>query len=296
MTPESSAAAWPVAVFAHNEQKRITASLESIEHAAAGHPVEVYVLANGCTDETEARVREYSRTHPAIHLVSIGRGDKANAWNEYVHRHLPAGADCSFFIDGDVRAEAGAFQRLYDALARAPHAVVSSAVPRTGRNREQFERLIVADREVAGNLYCIRGTFLDRLRAGKVYLPVGLIGEDGWVGAFAKSDLDPHRPWDDMRVEPCPTAGFFFDSISLSPSGAIKYWQRLKRYSLRDFQNCMLGHLLKNQGMAHMPADVNELYRHYAGVCTLRWRGLNTVSDVLVLQQIRRRQRALLSQ
>src|SRR5262245_16650447 len=48
---------WALAVFAHNEAGRIRPALESVVRAAAGQAVEVFVLANGCTDRTSAEVR-----------------------------------------------------------------------------------------------------------------------------------------------------------------------------------------------------------------------------------------------
>jgi glycosyltransferase involved in cell wall biosynthesis len=43
---------WSVAVFAYNEAQLIRDTLESIEAAVAGHPIEITILANGCKDAT----------------------------------------------------------------------------------------------------------------------------------------------------------------------------------------------------------------------------------------------------
>jgi len=48
----SSNPSWSDAVFAYNEAQLIRATLESIEAAIAGHPIEITVLVNGCKDAT----------------------------------------------------------------------------------------------------------------------------------------------------------------------------------------------------------------------------------------------------
>jgi glycosyltransferase involved in cell wall biosynthesis len=291
--PAQSNRAWPLAVFAHNEGERITVCLNSLEAAAAGHPLDVFVLVNGCTDDTEQRVLEIASRNPWVHLVPIALADKADAWNTYVHGHLPPDAEFSFFMDGDVTAESGAFPALLDALARAPEAHVAAAVPRNGRNREDFEKQIVEEHGVAGNLYCIRGAFLNRLRTLAVRMPIGLIGDDGWVAAFAKWDLNPQGTWDNARVEPCPEAGFIFEQIPVSWKGAVKYWRRMKRYSLRQYQNRMLGVVVKRGGLSALPREVDQLYLEAAEHCRLKWNGVSTLSDIVALRHIRERRQAL---
>jgi len=43
---------WSVAVFTYNEAQLIRATLDSIEAAVAGYPIDITVLANGCKDAT----------------------------------------------------------------------------------------------------------------------------------------------------------------------------------------------------------------------------------------------------
>jgi len=110
---------WPVAVFAHNEARNIIACLDSLQ-AAATHPLACHVLANACTDRTEALVRDYAASHPDVHLVSIAPGDKANAWNVFVHEVVPRADTPCFFIDGDVRAIPGSLDVMARMLAQTP--------------------------------------------------------------------------------------------------------------------------------------------------------------------------------
>ena len=137
---------WPVAVFAHNEARNIIACLDSLQ-AAASHPLECHVLAIACSDRTEALVREYSATHPNVRLRSIALGDKANAWNVFVHEAAPHGASHYFFIDGDVRATAGALDIMAHTLTRHPQANGVSALPQSGRGVAAFQRDMLKEME-----------------------------------------------------------------------------------------------------------------------------------------------------
>src|SRR6516162_3667694 len=101
---------WCVMVLAHNEERRIKACLDSVFHGEPGHGVDVYVMANGCTDRTEQLVRDYRSHHPTVHLVSIAMGDKCNAWNVFVHETIPKmcpGKSIYYFMDGDAQLVPG---------------------------------------------------------------------------------------------------------------------------------------------------------------------------------------------
>lgn len=280
--------AWPVAVFAHNEERNIIACLQSLE-AASSHALECYVLANACSDRTEELVADYARTHPNIRLVSIRLGDKANAWNVFVHEAAPRNAPCYLFIDGDVRASAQAIDLLAAGLAQTPHANAASALPRSGRNVEKFRRDMLAEKGVAGNLYALRGSFVERIRDLHIRMPIGVIGEDSLVGAMLKWDLRGDTRWDNDRVRIVPEAGFEFEPMSYArPSQWKKYIRRRVRYSIRGFQNRMLGRAIQPAGFAALPERVEELYRRHAEMLRLQWRGLDTLFDWLAIKQIGR--------
>src|SRR5690606_36562524 len=157
-----SDADWAVAVFAHNEADNIERCLNSIR-GHASRRIHAYVLANGCSDETESVVRSYAERNDWVSLVSIARGDKCNAWNVFVHEVAPA-AQIHFFMDGDVWAEAGAFDALGDALSSDTRAMAAAAAPSTGRAKAFMEELVCTHRLLLGNLYALRGTFVQAAR------------------------------------------------------------------------------------------------------------------------------------
>ncbi len=280
-------ASWPVAVFAHNEARNIVACLDSLQAASAVPPA-CYVLANACTDATESLVREYARTHPNVHLVPIVVGDKANAWNVFVHEAAPAGQALYFFMDGDVRATSGALDVMARTLEGEPHANGVSALPMSGCGVEAFQRDMLRDRGVAGNLYGLRGAFVERIRAQGIHMPVGTIGEDALMGAMLKWDLRGDTRWDDGRVAVAREAGFEFDSVSpWRLREWKKYFRRRVRYSVRGYQNKMLGRAIQPAGFEALPPNVRELYPRYPDLLKMKWRGGDTLFDWLAIREIR---------
>lgn len=276
----------PVAVFAHNEARNILACLESLGKAAQ-QPLECYVLANACTDRTEAIVREYSHTHPNVHLVSITLGDKANAWNVFIHEMAPCTCDYYFFIDGDVRATPGSVNAMLDTLAQHPHANGVAALPKSGRGVAAFQRDMLKNNGIAGNLYGLRGSFVERIQAQHIRMPVGTIGEDALIGAMLKWDLQGDTRWDNERNAVALNAGFEFDSISpWRISEWRKYFRRRVRYSIRGYQNKMLGRTIQPGGFVDLPEHIDALYPRYRDLLHVNGHGLNSFFDRLAIKEI----------
>lgn len=278
---------WPIAIFAHNEARNILRCLESLQPAAK-HRVACYVLANACTDRTEDIVREYSGSHENVHLISIALGDKANAWNVFIHELSPRDRDCYFFMDGDVRATAGALDAMLDTLAHHPHANGVAALPQSGRGVAAFQRDMLKNNGVAGNLYGLRGSFVERIRVQHIRMPVGTIGEDALIGAMLKWDLSGDTRWDNDRVAVARHAGFEFDSISpwRIPEWR-KYFRRRVRYSIRGYQNKMLGRAIQPDGFMALPAHIDDLYARHADLLLVQGPGLNSFFDRLAVREIK---------
>ena len=280
---------WPIAVFAYNEGENIIRALDSLIAASDGHPIRPVVLANGCTDDTEDKAVEYAASHPYVQVLSIARGDKANAWNVFIHDVVSTGEPV-FFMDGDVEVLPGALVALAETLANAPNANAVTALPASGRSRQQtWDHFASGAPGLQGTLYALRGTFVRRLRAMGVRMPVGYMCDDDLICSLALSDLDPPQGWKHDRVAVAwdQRARFCFRPFSpLSPRDLHKHWRRVRRNSLRRYHAKMLGPLLKNRGLAAMPRHVDELYK-YDNLCRLEWRGFATLTDWLALRHIR---------
>lgn len=289
---EVSRAMWPVMVLAHNEARHITACLDSLYAAERGREFEIFVLANGCTDNTEELVEAYAKKQPGVHLVSIQMADKCNAWNVYIHDVIPrrvAGRDVYFFMDGDARACPGALSELTRALDADRHAQAAAAVPFSGRSMERERAELLEQRGLVANLYALTGKFVMHLQQTRVRLPLGLEGDDGLIGALVKWNLDPRQQWDNRRIVPCANAGFIFESMSWRRWKDWKaYWRRKIRYARRRYEFELLGPRLKGGGIEALPVSITELYR-YSTACKLRWSGIDTLFYWLALRQLRRR-------
>jgi len=83
-------------------------------------------------------------------------------------------------------------------------------------------------------------------------------------------------------------AGFAFDSVSpWLPREWKKYFRRRVRYSVRGYQNKMLGRAIQPAGFESLPQHVRALYPRYPELLSVRWRGLDTLFDWLAVREIR---------
>jgi glycosyltransferase involved in cell wall biosynthesis len=287
---DSSQRCWPVMVLAHNEERHIGRCLESIFAADPGAPLQVYVMANGCSDRTEDIVRQHAARDPRVHLVSIKLGDKCNAWNVFIHETVPAecaGNDIYFFMDGDAQVTTGSFSAMERVLRQDQNANAVGAPPASGRSMKHDRDELLRDRGLVANLYALRGSFVDRCRKIGVRIPLRLEGDDGLIGALVRWDLNPKNPMDAKYIAPCPEAGFIFESFSLrSLSHWRAYWKRMVRYGRRRYEFSLLAPHLKAGGIAAMPVDIREVYVD-ANRLPLKWDGVYTVTNWFALREMR---------
>jgi hypothetical protein len=284
---------WSLALFAHNESGRIRPALESIILAAGDHDVEVWVLANGCTDSTTEQVRACATVLPNLWLAEIEVADKANAWNVYVHDLITpdwAGAiETYFFMDGDVTLERDALGLLAAALKLALSAKAAGGMPATGRDRASWRARMVRNGTLAGNLYALRASFVDAVRQKQVRVPMGMVFEDSLVSWLVATQLGRTRTaGSDPQCIFCANAEFSFGSLSLRrPADYRLYLRRKWRYARGGLQLEMLVNVLRVQGLAAMPAHVHDLYVTAPLPSPMRWAGLDTPLRLLAVLWIR---------
>ena len=192
-----------IGVFAHNEAATIEQALKSIVNATPGKEIAVFVLANGCRDETTAIAKSCADFLPDLSLIEIDLADKANAWNLFIHDVFSddeaAEIETWFFMDGDVELTAEAMLRLDESLEDSPHADAAGGMPGSGREMEFRRQQMVAAGMLAGNFYALRGTLINRMRQADIRMPIGLIGEDffvSWILASVgwESDIPNDKP------------------------------------------------------------------------------------------------------
>jgi glycosyltransferase involved in cell wall biosynthesis len=244
-----------VAVLAHNEQRRIASCLASLP---LGDPhVAVHVVVNGSRDQTAAIARGFLGV--TVHEYELG--GKARSWNRFVLDTPGIAAKTFVFVDGDAEVLPGSVGVLARTLDDDPEANAAAALPANGRRAETYRAELAGSHGLFGDLYALRGTFVARMREAGLRLPEDLVGDDGLLGAMAKTDLGSEDEWRDERVVPCPGAGFLCEPARLSSPGSLmRQYRRMVNYSTRHFQNRMISAIMRGPGPAGLPQRMAMLY------------------------------------
>lgn len=244
-----------IVIMAHNEERRIAACLASLPLGEAG--IEAHVIANGSTDRTA----EIARGFGGLDVREYEVGGKARSWNRFVLDQAEP-AQAFVFVDGDAQVTTGSIDALLETLAANPHANAAAGMPRNGRGAAQYREYIAQENGLFGDLYALRGSFVDRFRASGIRLPEDLIGDDSLVGALAKTDLENEDHWVEERVQPCRDAGFLCEPTRLSLGSLAGQYRRLVNYSVRHYQNRIISEIMRGPGPAALP---RQLASRYAG-------------------------------
>jgi glycosyltransferase involved in cell wall biosynthesis len=282
-----------IAVFAHNEERRIARCLESLTWASRDpEQIHVKVLINGSTDGTEQIVRDWAASHPNVEPVVIALGDKANAWNTYVYSGIAFDRNL-YFLDGDCWLPPYTIDVLEEEFARSA-ALCIAPLP---LNVSDSLRAFLTGRSLpCGTLYGLRGEFLRRLVAAGIRMPVGFIGDDNLVASLVKSDLSDHfEDFDHSRVRVVDRVGPVAHRPPLREAIRLQR-RRLRRYALRSIQRELLNVYVRKFGLRKMPATAKELYRLWREPGLgfyFRWRGLETPYVWRALWQVVREARSL---
>jgi glycosyltransferase involved in cell wall biosynthesis len=249
-----------IGVLCHDEERRIAGCLESLLPQAGGIPI--HVIVNGSIDRTAEVARAVSGSTIIVH--EFAEGGKSRSWNRFVFDTLDAFADVHIFVDGDAQVVPGSVTALADALQRDGHANLASAVPRSGRKAASYRAQMQARRDVFGALYAVKGDLLERMKARGIRLPEDLIGDDGLLGAIAKTDLENESRWDDARVVVCEAAGFLCETVALTDPGTLRMqYRRMIGYSMRHFQNLIISEIMRDAGPVGLPRRLSSLYRDH---------------------------------
>ena len=231
-----------ICMFAYNEEKHIIDSIKSVFANIDSLCQQVFVLANGCTDNTVALLLSMQTSYSRLCVIELDIGDKCNAWNHYVHcmtQQTPNVAT-HFFIDADVKFTPHVFPTLHQQLQTSP-CVVVAGMPVSGRNKAYYQELVTDRACFFGNLYGMSQRFVERIKQQAFYLPVGLNWIDSFLTKAVNTDLsfDPHnRP---NRVTYLQGHGYYFASLSpFSIDDLALYKNRIARYELGKLQEIIL--------------------------------------------------------
>lgn len=206
---------------------------------------EIIVFANDCSDDTAERARaalkvSFAGRPVAIRVHVTPEGGKTRSWNSLVHHVADPATDLFVFCDGDIT-----FAR-HDAIAQmvtmwetdpVARAVTGNVVKDLYRKPDKtlFDRTSLAlsrdahlPNALNGSLYVIGGA-----EARKMWLPVPLPGEDGFLSALIKTDGFTEPPVEQRVISPDePThfyeahtlAGFFRHEKRITMGSTINGW------------------------------------------------------------------------
>jgi hypothetical protein len=253
--------AWSIAVFARNEAAVLGPCLASLAAAAAGRDAVVTLVLNGTTDnsaaELEALVREAGI---AIDVQQIAFGDKSNALNQFIHVLRPQ-AQTYFFVDAYAMLDRGALAALDRQLADNPQANAAAAVPSSGRTAAATRAAMVKTPALHGSLFALRGTFVERLAAAGLRLPVGLYRGDGLIGSFIVHNLDAMgHPWTPALVTVAPEATWTVKPLSMLKRRDVRRrLARLLRQGRGSLEDAAIKESVYHQGFAGLPQYADRM-------------------------------------
>ena len=270
-----------VIVLAHNEERRIGACLESLPVGETG--VSTHVVVNGSSDRTA----EIARTFGGVAVHDWEQGGKSRSWNRIMLETPGIEADCYVFVDGDAQVLPDSIDALCEVVAENG-VNAASGLPANGRKVDEYRASMLREHGLFGDLYALSGDFVRRLRASGQRLPEDLIGDDGLIGALAKTDLGHERDWRDERVVPVESAGFLCEPVSLNFASLRLQAKRMRNYSVRHFQNRIISQIMRGEGPGGLPNHLSTLYPQYLPRFRPRWDPRFYWFDRLALTQMRR--------
>lgn len=209
---------WAIVVFASRESLGVLIRTIKAAQIAAQGTAGIDIVINGNSPLALALSDHLDNpefVHEAIHVKvwDIAMGDKANAWNQYIHR-IWAGESIAFFIDGYVRLNPNSVTLLGEAIAKRADALGGTGVPNGGPPSDALP-----ENGFHGNFCCIKGSTIKQMRQQNISLPLGLYRVDSLMGALLNLDLDPiNNVWVQSRIYVHPGASWQTDP---------KHWWRI---------------------------------------------------------------------
>jgi hypothetical protein len=269
---------WTIAIFSARETvATLLRCIHATVAACEGGNATIEVLVNGNRSLADATQHSIdTMTVPdgiTVRLWFITFGDKAHAWNQYLH-DIWEGSDTTYFIDGYAEVQSDALRLIHDGLAVHQDALGATGVPTCGRTAATLRASLLADGGIHGNLYALRGSTMKALREAGFRLPLGIYRTDPLIGAVLMYRLDPaNNKWDSKRVLVQDGATWHVDPVV--------WWHRkhlvanIKR-KIRQSQGTLENlaareHLtLKRLAPAALPETVNEFVANWLSADTGR--------------------------
>jgi hypothetical protein len=137
-----------------------------------------------------------------LRLWSIPYGDKANAYNEYIHKIANPNLD-SVFIDGYIRPTPGSIGQLRQTFAEFPESIGTSAVPSMGFAARSLRERALRLGGFNGSLCAIRSSAILEMRRRTIRIPLGIYRKDSFLNSIFSWGLNNlNNEWEPFRWIP----------------------------------------------------------------------------------------------
>ncbi|MET1115744.1 MAG: hypothetical protein ABWY08_12440 [Comamonas sp.] len=282
-----------VAIIASREDiATLKNCIDSVIRACKDQAAVIDILVNGNAQLAQdvMQTRFFSPEHCRLRIWNIKQGDKAHAWNEYVHRIWPGRGD-AYFLDGYVEVEENALDALAASLRAAPDALAASGVPSSGRSALRTRELMLREGGFQGNLPVLGMQTMQQLRHSGFRLPLGLYRTDSFTSGLLMFGLDPaSRPWDKKHIAVAPEATWTVRGLGrITYASIVSQCKRILRQAQGELENravrehmvvkCLAPNQLATtvqaligRWIAEQPAQARQLFRKNPLCAYAAWR------------------------
>jgi hypothetical protein len=266
---------WAIVIFASRESLAVLISTIKAAQIAARGVAEIDVVVNGNNGLAVALTKqlgdpEFASDETPVKVWKIAVGDKANAWNQYLHQ-IWSGQQIAFFIDGYVRLNPDSVSLLGDSIANQVDVLGGTGIPNIEPSTITKSSQPAPESGFHGNFCCLTDAAIEKIRLQHICLPFGLYRVDSLMGAMLSVGFDPARnAWVGSRIYVHPAASWQTDS---------KHWWRISdiraqikrtfRQSRGVLENLAArDHLVvRKQPPEMMPATATELILEWVQRC-----------------------------
>lgn len=196
-----------IGIFAHNEQNNIRNIITDISEQTVfrdqQNEIKIFLLANGCTDDTVVIAKDCVNHSPlfirnSFVVCDLPFSGKSRTWNFFIHDACEKEpCDAVIFVDADIRIrEINVLQKMISNLLSGAASVVNSRPVKDIDIRKEplgFSQKIIGSSGGAFTDY--KSTICGQLYAASpnairdIYLPIGLPVEDGFIKAMIISNF-----------------------------------------------------------------------------------------------------------
>lgn len=201
-----------------------------------------------------------------IRCWSLLCGDKAHAWNIYVHELWPGGRT-TVFMDGYIAAENGSIRMLDSALRERPHVLAATGVPSVGLSANRIREMMMSSGGIHGNLFGLRDEAMNTIRHLNFRLPLGLYRVDSMIGAAVfKQFLPLGTSWDVSQVLVLPEVTWTFQPLRWWSFRDVRaHLKRRSRQAQGKLENLAFRNffITRKQPLDRLPRTAREMVENW---------------------------------